>query len=194
MFLLTIAFIGIASNLDNLGIGFSYGIQGKRISISSNMMMSLMGTLFSFLFVCFGHLLSQFIPPSFSNYLGGSIIMLIGLWSIITEFQQKAHRAFKKTMENPDHVDKDHNNIISMNEAFILGIALSCNAIGIAFGAGIAGANAYLVAIAIGLFSYLSIDLGTTMGLKLQQSRLAYYAGYVSGFLLVLIGIFDIIH
>ena len=59
MHIISALFLGFAANLDNFGIGVSYGVQKIRIPSLSNFFIALLSGIVTFISVLTGHLLSQ---------------------------------------------------------------------------------------------------------------------------------------
>ncbi|TCP28949.1 putative sporulation protein YtaF [Scopulibacillus darangshiensis] len=190
---LAIIVLGLASSLDNLGIGLTYGLRGKRISVLSNGVITVIAMLLSFVSLYIGKSVNCVIPITAANAIGGAIITLIGLWTIGMTIYQKPQSSLTEVMTHPDKVDKDHNDVISISEAAVLGLALSLNAIGTAFGAGVTGLNPILTTLAIGVFSFFSIESGVRFGMRMNRSSVGKYTSLLSGLFLIIIGIREIL-
>ncbi|TXK76949.1 manganese efflux pump [Paenibacillus sp. N3.4] len=181
--------IGLASNLDNLGIGVSYGSRSIRIPFISNLMIAILSMLCSYVSIACGQFTAQFIPVQFVNTLGGMLIVGIGLWGMLSD-HLKTKRP--ELLRNPSKADVDGNNIISVRESFMLGTALALNCIASGFGAGISGMSAWATVLAIGLFSLITVAVGIRVGTRIARTWLGKYANAIGGTLLVLIGCYEI--
>jgi len=72
--------LAIAANLDNLGVGISYGLQKRYIPVVSNLIIALISTVLTFIAMIFGQWLERVLPLWAANDLGASIIIGVGLW------------------------------------------------------------------------------------------------------------------
>ena len=81
---LTILLIGIAANIDNLGISISYGLKSNRIPFLSNLLIAIISMICAFVSITAGSFLSNFFSQSIANFTGGSLIIGIGVWFIVT--------------------------------------------------------------------------------------------------------------
>ncbi|WEG11857.1 manganese efflux pump [Pullulanibacillus sp. KACC 23026] len=202
MHILTILFVGIIANVDNLVIGFSYGIKKTRIPIISNIMIACMSMVCSLIALLIGHWLSSYLKPNFAGILGGTLLIIIGglsIWSTFYERNQKTKEIspnLVKVIYEPTTADLDFNNTISMKESIFLGLALALNSISTSFSVGLTDPSILLYILSIGLFSLLSIWIGGRLGDKLKASltSLETFAPIVSGILLFLIGLYEVIH
>lgn len=147
---LSILGIGLAANLDNLGIGFSFGARSTKIPFSSNLLIAILSMIAAYGSIKCGQLVAEYIYTGLANWIGGSMIILIGLWGIKTNMKERS--AIKRDepsselvdlLKNPNKADHDGNNIISWTESLTLGVALALNCIVSGFGAGVTGVSAW---------------------------------------------------
>jgi putative sporulation protein YtaF len=183
--------IGIAASIDNFAVGMSYGINGKKITWLANLFMAVVALATSLVTIIAGSFLGFTIPQFFANLMSGAIILGIGLWSFFDAFRHRSSPS--KTIPQADQIDRDQNNLISYNETFWLSFALSFNAMGTAFGAGIGGLNPVGVALTVGVLSFFSIEAGQKLGLKKLKSRMGTLSEYIASLLLICIGVYTIL-
>ncbi|MBO1913682.1 manganese efflux pump, partial [Microvirga sp. 3-52] len=81
---LTILLISIAANIDNLGISVSYGLKANRIPFTTNIIIAIISAICTFISITAGQLLSNYLSNSTANFVGGFLIVCLGLWIIIT--------------------------------------------------------------------------------------------------------------
>lgn len=185
-----ILLIGIAASIDNFAVGMSFGIKGKKITWIANLFMAVVALATSLITIIAGSLLGFTIPEFLANLMSGAIILGIGLWSLVSTCTHRMTPS--KTIPQADQIDRDQNNLISFNETFWLSFALSFNAMGTAFGAGIGGLNPVGVALTVGILSFFSIDAGQRLGLKKLRSRMGTLSENAASILLICIGIYTI--
>lgn len=196
---LTILFIGIAANLDNLGISVSYGLKSTRIPFISNFLIALISMVFAFLSITAGAFISHFIPLKIANLIGGFIIIFLGAKSIYDYFHpklpddNKADSNLGKVVTHPDLADLNEDKVIAWKESILLGMALAINCLALGLGAGISGISPFFTTISIGLFSILSISWGLMIGKKVGSTRIGRYSNIGAGLLLMIIGIYEIL-
>ncbi|GLX69650.1 manganese efflux pump [Paenibacillus glycanilyticus] len=197
----TIAIIGIASNIDNLGIGFSFGSRSTKVPFFSNLVIALLSIIATYTSMSAGLFVSHLISSSWGNIIGGFTIIVmgaIGLRSVkfITKSEsesvQSEHPTKPDLLAAASDKDKDHN--ISWLEAITLGLALSVNCIATGLGAGASGVSPLYTAISVGLFSLLTVDIGIRFGNKLSRTWFGKYSDVFGCLLLILIGLYEVIH
>lgn len=201
MHLLTVLFVGIIANIDNLVIGFSYGIRKTKIPFSSNFMIAFMSMVCSLAALLLGHFVSRFFNSSLSTILGGGLLIVIGgliIWSTFYEKKQKIEVTspnIVKVVYEPKTADLDFNNKITFKESIFLGLALALNSISTSFSVGLSDPSYIAYILSIGIFSLLSIWIGTRLGnqVKAILANLEFFAPVLSGFLLILVGLYEIL-
>lgn len=195
---LTILLIGVAANLDNLGISVSYGLKSTRIPFISNTAIAVISMIFAYLSITVGEYISGFISLTIANYIGGLIIIFLGGKCIVEAFQPKVSPKPVKADSNfnvikqPSLADVNEDKVISLKESILLGLALALNCLAMGLGAGITGVSPILTTISIGVFSVISISLGTKLGIKICDNRVGKYSNIVAGIILILIGVYEI--
>ncbi|QHW31070.1 sporulation membrane protein YtaF [Paenibacillus rhizovicinus] len=195
----SIALIGVASNVDNLGIGFSFGSRSTKVPLASNMVIALLSMVATYLSMSAGMLLSHLISPSWGNLMGGFVITAIGAWGLRSSLANRTHAASgsgpNDSDTKPDRLaaatDTDDNHIISLSEAISLGFALSVNCIASGLGAGASGVSPLFTAFAVGIFSLLSVDIGVRFGYRMAKSWFGKYADIAGCLLLIIIGLYE---
>lgn len=158
----------VASNLDDLGVGFSLGIKGKipwrviwTVSILSGITMAI-GLIV-------GDELADFIPENMALYLAAFVFACIGLWLIWQGFKSK----------------DEETNIASSNlgwkAAFVLGIALGIDSFAAGFSGGLTDFPILLTSFLAWITSFVFIWLGSIFGSALSVKFIRDYAEYFSG-------------
>ena len=197
---LSILLIGIAANLDNLGISVSYGLRSTRIPFVSNLMIAIISMICAYLSIITGEFISQFISIKMANLAGGLIIICIGIKCIVDSFsvqqtssEVKVDSNYSHVITHPDTADVNDDKVISVKESILLGSALAINCLAMGLGAGITGVSPALTTLSIGLFSFLSIWGGIKLGSKICRTNIGMYSNMVAGILLIMIGVYEMI-
>lgn len=183
---ITIILIGIAANLDNLGIGLAYGAKQTKIPIGSNIMIAFISMFVTFVAVFTGGAITVFISPSIASLSGSLLLCIIGLWTL---WSSRPSNNYSK--KDPKEYDKDNNNIISIKESVLLGFILSANCLATGIGIGANGISAIWTVISVGFFSILTVGIGSHFGYLLSKTFLGKYSTAISGCLLLFIGVFE---
>lgn len=208
MYLLSVILIGIATNLDNLGIGLTYGIRKIRVPLKTNIVISLLSGLAMVLSCYAGHILKHILPLNIGNTLGGMLVSIIGLYTVIDYFhnvrkqnsnyqsdiikQGDKFKDIRGIMDDPCRADKDYSGDISAREALLLGTALAINCLGTGIGAGMTGVFVWSLSLSVMFFSFISISLGVYIGRKYASQHLGGRATVLAGLVLFLVGLYEI--
>jgi putative sporulation protein YtaF len=200
---LTIILIGIAANLDNLGVGVAYGVQSTKIPVKSNFIIAAIGAVITYFSVTLGSQIGNYIDPDLAHIGGGAILFGLGAWTIWNDWQriltsnqkQKSAEGYylQQILDNPERADTDNNKVISSKESLLLGIALSLNCFGVGIGGGITGVSPLWSSIIVGSMSFCTMMIGIRMGVKLSYSWFNRFASSIAGTLLLSMGLFEIL-
>ncbi|MGU3472041.1 manganese efflux pump [Paenibacillus sp. D51F] len=195
---LSIIGIGIAANLDNLGIGIAFGAKRTLIPFRSNLLIALLSMAATCVAMLGGHFLADFLDPDAANSIGGALIAVMGLLAITSGLREasRAGRAASPSggtlLQNPLQADRDGNQILSWSEGWALGLALSLNCIASGIGAGATGLSVAGVTLSIGIFSLATVGIGAGIGVRLARTWLGRYSNAIGGLLLAAIGLYEI--
>lgn len=194
--LTSIVAIGIASNLDNAGVGIAYGVRRIHIPWVQNLVItviSFVATLFAGLF---GHFITTWVSRSVGTWIGTIVIVAVGVWVLSQPFIAHRPRPEKERggfitaiLRNPEEADRNRNQAIGLGESFILGIALAMNALAGGFDAGITKLDVLWTSVSVGLFSFILLGLAAFAGERYAAERLGEKATIAAGILLILVGI-----
>lgn len=92
MYLISIFLLAIASNVDNLAIGIAYGVKKIKIGKLSNLVISLVTGIGTYISISVGKTISNYLAGSLSNLIGSFVLIAIGLWVIWETRQQEQKR------------------------------------------------------------------------------------------------------
>ena len=207
-------FLAFSSSIDSFGIGITYGLKNTKLSLLAKIILFSLSIFFTYCSLSIGTILSSFLSQSTSKFIGSIILICMGLWIFYQSFhkdddvsidikieEEKIFRLFIQSLgitiqiiRNPISSDLDNSKNIDAKESLFLGIALSIDSFGIGIGSSIIGINSFLFPILIATFQLCFLSLGSFIGKKISNS--SYIPkniwNQISGFLLILIGIFKI--
>lgn len=207
MYFLSILLLCLAPNLDNMAIGLAYGIRKINVPLKSNIAIALFSGFATLISSFLGNFLTSYIPDFAGNVIGGSIVCIMGLYTV-AGFLFNKKKSLKKSlsrnsgqylgdlravMDDPGIADKDYSGDISLKESILLGIALAVNCLGTGFGAGMTGINVFILSGAVVIFSLITISLGALIGRSYAAGFLGDKATALSGILLFVVGLYQII-
>lgn len=197
--LVTIIIIGIASNLDNAGVGIAYGVRKIHVSWTSNFIIAFISFMASLFAGLIGVWISHWIPPFIGNLIGTIVIISVGIWVLLQPFLEKKTLPQEKgnlithILHHPEKADLDQSQSISFSESILLGTALAMNALAGGFDAGVTKESVLATSFSVGIFSFLFLGLAAYVGERYVADKLGEKATVTAGILLILIGIHQII-
>ncbi len=209
--ILTIFLLALSSNLDNIGVGTSYGARGINIPFSSNLLIAVITSAGTFVSMAIGNGISTVINPDFANAVGALLIGGTGVWVFIQELSHRDEdkgvasellqetnfsnqSVFRKALTILDHpflADTDFSGHISVKEGFLLAFALTLNNLTNGIGAGLLGLNITLTTAFVMALSIVTIWFGIQFGQYSGVHWFGRFSGRISGLILVFLGIYE---
>ena len=179
--------LAISSSIDSLGIGITYGLKNTKISFISKIILFTLSLIISFSSIFLGYFLNDFISTPITSFFGSLILIFIGICIIFKTI-------FENKNKKNNYYDFNFSNLIDPKEAIVLGLALSLDSFGIGISYSLIDANCFLFPILISSFQILFLSLGSLVGRKLKSiSKFPdFIYGFISGILLILIGLLKI--
>lgn len=176
MYILTALLLGVATNLDNLFVGLSFGLRGRRISILSNIVIGLLSATATLLCCFFASLLSGL--GGALRYVGGGVIIIVGIMSFF---------------QRDDGEESEKDGKMTARDTLILGLALAANCLAVAFGAGLTGIGPVAAAVAVGSGSILTVGLGNRLGLATGKRINQRLLTDISGGVMIALGLIQLL-
>ena len=206
-----ILLLAFSSNLDNVGVGVSYGIRKVNIPFTSNLLIAVVTSIGTLLSVLLGQSIYLFISAEMTGLLGGGIIIAAGIWVLLQEkFMHRGQEPQEETqmvietgspgfsfrqivsiLDNPIIADQDFSGHIDLREAIALSLGLTINNIPNGVGAGMVGCGAILMTGSVFVFSILTIWIGISGGLA-GFKWLGKSTGVIAGLILIGVGLYEI--
>lgn len=209
---LTILMLAISCNMDNIGVGLAYGARGIGIPLASNLLIALITAAGTGFCIVSGQQIFQVLPAEVAVVLGAVLLIGMGIWVIRQEFGERhqthkappsvsAYEMRQKSwlrrlifiLQNPAVADRDSSGHIDLKESLLLSMALMLNNIPNGVGAGLLGLSAPFTMLLVGFLSILTFWVGISMGRSFGTCLIGRHAGAISGLLLILIGMVEIL-
>jgi putative sporulation protein YtaF len=210
---LTALLIALSCNLDNVGVGISYGTRGIRLPFRTNLYIALLTAAGTCLAMVMGEHTFLLLSPESGAILGGTILAAMGAWVIVQETLLRGRQI--KDERKPDHredatpkslwqrllsilgspslADQDHSGHIDTKEGTLLGLALLLNNLPNGVAAAMIKLPVYLTTLAVGVLSILTFWLGIGIGRHIEARRQGKWTWVASGLILMGIGLMQII-
>lgn len=178
---ITILIISFCISFDALAVGVSYGVKNIKISYFSQVLISVLSFIYTFIAIWIGQKLSMFFSDSISSIVSSVLFFLIALlmlWRFLSE-KSDANPRPSKSPEGPLHVikcpdesDLDNSGTIDFKESFLLSIALSIDCISAALGISMHNLYSIFLPILAGMFQFIFMRSGQFLG-KILVSKLS---------------------
>jgi len=116
--------LGVATNIDNMIIGTTYGLKRHRIDFVNNVMIGSLNGAATFISVLIGDFLRQFLTAQVGELLGGLVFLTLGFLTIAETYMMD------QELEAEGEAPPDNNTNsgyvrVSRQEALGLGLGLS---------------------------------------------------------------------
>lgn len=194
-----------SANIDNLAVGVTYGIRKLKIGLFHSIIIAFMSCLGTFVSMLFGRMICKIVPTNITNAIGSFLLIGLGVWSIYesekpsitkNEDMEKENGkllTYDELINKPEKADLDNSGYIDFKESLILGLALAINNLGLGIGGSIIGLNILITSLMTFLLSLLLISLGCYLGKKITSSHLSKLSGILAGFIVIGLGIFELL-
>ena len=106
----------------------------------------------------------------------------------------KYERYLKPIMDYAEKSDSDNSGTLNIKEAFVVSLGLMLNNLGTGLAASITGVNVSITVICTFILSIALLMLGKSIGHNVLGSICGKYAPLISGVLLIILGIFELIN
>ncbi|OFI06980.1 manganese efflux pump MntP [Clostridium acetireducens DSM 10703] len=193
----------LSANIDNIIVGITYGIKQLNLTSTNIMTITIIITLGTAISMYFGKIICLYINSNLANNLGSGMLIILGLWYIVDFLlstmkihknkDKTNHLCYKEVLNNPEKADIDKSGSIDFKECTFLSIALTLNNSALGISASLAGLNIKITIILTFIIGILTIKLGLYIGRKCTSNFLNKYANLISGFIIILVGIIELI-
>lgn len=177
--------LAVSLSIDALVLGIAYGLRGVRIPFLSKMVICFFSIVYSAAAIMAGKALAWILPPWASSIIGIGILIAMGIWiilqSLLKSDEKESESALSderpllhigirslgitiQVIRNPIAGDIDRSGQIDIWESFLLGIALSVDAIGVGIGSALAGLHSMWIPLSVGLCQLVFLYAGIALG------------------------------
>ncbi|MCL1944327.1 MAG: manganese efflux pump [Firmicutes bacterium] len=204
--------ISIASSIDCLATGLSYGYDKIKIPIKSMLIIIFGSSATLVATLALGDELAKYILPDTAKMIGAIILFTLGFYKLLSYVVMKLttqnnldkHIKFNlfslqfivQVCNQPKAADWDSNHIISGIEAIFLTLALSIDGMAIGLGAGMSNITPLfvgIIAVLLLLFTFASIKIGLKIG-TILANKSPLNLGWLSGLLLIGLATYGVLY
>ena len=177
------ALFAAACNLDTVILSMGYAAKGVRVSFAHSLVLAVLTTLITWLSLVLGSGAARVLQGGLPGLLGGLALVGIGLWFGLDWL--------RRTGAAPE--EGGPGRAASLWDWVALAAALAVNNAGIGVAAGVSGLAPGWAALANFLATLAALPLGRVLGDRLAGRLLGKYALPLSGALLVLLGVWEVL-
>lgn len=192
--------LAFSASLDSLIIGIAYGIKNIKIKLFINIIIASIVTLGTFLSMVLGAILIKFLPIYICNYIGATLLIIVGLWMTFDYFKEQRNLNrnnndrieslnYDEILYNNKTADADGSGNIELKEAISLALALSINNFALGIGASMSGISIPLTTISTFIFSVLILIVGLKIGNSFLSKIFGKYSSLLSALIIIVMGI-----
>lgn len=202
MGIISLILVATAVSIDGFWGGFSFGLRKIKMSPLSLLIISSWSIIATMITMNLGYRLQNFITLETGKYIGGALLLLLGLYTLKEGIKQrkeitsKSEEAIKlnmkdlvKIINNPILADIDHSNDIKPLEGTILGIAVAMDASIAAFTLSFFNFNPFITPFLFGITHFVLIGLGNIIARRNIIYRFAEKFSILPGIILMALGI-----
>ncbi len=201
--------ITTALSIDVFITSIGYGFSNIKIPFSSMLLIDALCTLFIGISFLLGNIVEPLLPHNFSHNISISILLFLGIlklfdsliksWIKHSKFNTTAPKGILKNIgilffvyANPNNADVDKSKTLTPKEAIPLAIALSFDGLAVGFGTGIGNIPIFYILFTSIIIEGFSMIIGSYLGHKICK-HIPIDFSWVSGFLLILLGILKLL-
>lgn len=207
MEIIAIMFFALAVSADGFMVGLAYGMKRIHIPVFSLLVIALASSLAVTVSMVCGKGLAALIPTIWTSTLGSIILIAIGVYFILGAFKEKLASLVMEEekplislnirslgiiveiIKEPSQADFDASGVISVKEAFFLGLALALDALGAGIGLAMSGFNIWFTAMTVGVLKFILVNSGLFLGGIVTDSRLKVVSALIPGLIFITIGL-----
>jgi putative sporulation protein YtaF len=195
--LLYTVLIALTNSVDSLGAWLAFSLKGIKITWKLNVWIAAMTFAVSAAATWAGALLLGELDARVCAWLSMAVFVSMGAWFMLEPLVRRGEHKRRAgegnvllaILEHPEEADLNRSKDIDFKEATLLGAALSINNAGGSFSAGMLGLDPWLIGLFSAVLSFGALWVGRGLSALLMKSRIGRRAGFISGAILILIGI-----
>jgi putative sporulation protein YtaF len=209
--------LAFAVSMDSFNVGFTYGMRRIAIPLYAIIIIACCSSFSLYIAELLGSLFGVFLTPNIGQKIGGSILILLGIWAlyqcfrslqenkkqeyqiqqsqeekVLLKFEIKSIGVVIHILKRPMTADLDKSGTINGFEAVLLGTALSLDSFGAGISASMLAFSPVLLAVTVGVMSAIFIVAGSWFGKSIGENKWAKHISILPGLLLIFIGLWKI--
>lgn len=192
MHIISALLFGISANIDTFVLGFSYGIKKQHIPLATNLILSFITFAGTLLSIAVGRQLAAFLPAGAAALAGSLFLILLGCYYCSKYLLLLLRSRQKDGNVNAASLSPESEALLSRQETFALGFALTLNNAGMGIGASFAGIHFLMTSVTTFVLSAAFLIAGNRLGTRFAPPFLQRFSDLLSGLIIIALGIYEL--
>ena len=208
MSFVSVIMLGMAVSFDGFAVGLAFGLRKLQIPLLSLLIICFFSSFSVFLSMKAGALTSSLLSPDTASFLGGLMLVLVGVYITRQALQGSGGAAsgqnsrgekdsrlslLSGVLREPSLADCDDSGTISAKESVLLGVTLALDALGVGSGAAMMGFSPLACALAVGISKFMFVSAGLSLGRRYAQGSGGERTALFSGMVLIVLGVANLL-
>jgi len=207
---LAVLLFALAVSADGFLVGVAYGFKRIRLPVLSLLVIAGSSALAVCVSMLLGRGLAAMMNPRLAAYIGAGMLIFMGMAFVFQAYWQHLFNSkdnldeplfsfyvkplgiMVQILARPESADRDESGEISIQEAFMLGLALAMDALGAGIGMALAGFNILTTALGVGMVKFILVNLGTAIGRMFQGEEEGGCSSALAGCIFIILGFLQI--
>ncbi|HXL04722.1 MAG TPA: sporulation membrane protein YtaF [Bacillota bacterium] len=211
--MLAVVLFAIAVSVDGFFVGIAQGMRGIKVPVATLIVISVVSALVIFLSLGSGDYVANRLSPQAAKVVGSGILIILGILMLKPlSLSQRRNQVgcdmngndtstetviskiarvlimIPGFLAEPVTADLDSSGTLTIDEGFLLGLALAIDALGVGFGAGMAGMSSALTPVVAGVMQGIFVSLGLILGKRMHETVPNHILEKAPGSILILLG------
>jgi putative sporulation protein YtaF len=212
--LLSIILLSVSTNLDNFGVGFAYGIRRVCVPLKTNIFIALVNATGTLVSMAIGERLYFFMQPETATGIGAFLFLMAGGWLLARDLYGRLRKRPPAYAADTDvcgirnetvsvksiisisrysAINQCCAGIVSAREGVVLALALTFSNLVTGVGAALIGLNIIITTLLVFLAGIIALFAGTRLGSYSGRRWISGMPDPVSGLLLIVIAIYELV-
>jgi putative sporulation protein YtaF len=209
---LAVVLFAIAISVDGFLVGIAQGMRGIKVPLSTLIVINTVSAVIVFLSLSSGRYVACWLSPGAAKLIGSGILIAMGALMLKPLSQSGRQSAgdsaavdmpksetvasritgtlmmIPKFLAEPATADLDSSGTLTLDEGFLLGLALAIDALSVGFGAGMSGMSSALTPVVAGVTQGIFVSFGLVLGSRMRKTVPVHILEKAPGGILILLG------
>lgn len=183
---LPVLILAISSNIDDLGVGFSLGLRGRKPSVLIITVVAIVSGLTMMVGMMLGSTVAVLISESIASFISALVFAGVAVWFLLDDDDNELATAEEVAATLEPAL------LPTLKRGVVLGIALGVDSVVIGFSGGLAGYSILYASVLAALTSWSLIYAGSRLG-YLASKKAGKYGPFIAAALLFALAIKELV-